>query len=405
LTVTRLSAATLCLLSLCSEVARASEPEMFGMGARSSAMAGTGAADAEGYDATYANPAGLVGPTRRRLTLGFAGARYQLYLDNAPRQVDETNGLLIGAAIPLPFGGVLRDRLAIGIGFYFPAGVINRARDGFPDEARLALLDNRTQVVSILIGAGAKLHDRVSLGVGVLALAALTGEITIRADAGGRFTTVSEQQLVASFAPVVGLRVQAARHVKVGLTLRGESRSRYDIAIKNSLGSALPIQLPTMRVAGTAQFDPLQMALEAAWMPKHWLNLVAGLTWKHWSAYTNPVENATLGTPPQAPADYHDTVVPRVAGEFNGVWNTRHGSLKLIGRLGYFFEWSPAPQGPDRVYLDADRHVLTGGGGLEFRGRLVTFQIDAFAQWHRLADTERVSGDMGTFGATFGVDL
>src|SRR5207253_354921 len=43
-------------------IVRASEPEMFGMGGRGAAMAGTGVADAEGYDATYTNPAGVVGP-------------------------------------------------------------------------------------------------------------------------------------------------------------------------------------------------------------------------------------------------------------------------------------------------------------------------------------------------------
>jgi len=381
--------------------ARASEPDLFGMGARSSAMAGTGAADAEGYDAAYSNPAGLIGPTRRRLTLGYVGARYNLQLDGEHRGVADTNGLILGAAVPLPFGGVMKDRLALGLGFYFPAGVINRARDGFPDEKRLSLLDNRTQVVSILVAAAAKLHARVSLGVGVLALAALIGEIAIRVDAGGRFTTVSEEQLIASFAPIIGLRVRATRWLKLGLTFRGESRSGYDIAIKSSLGNALPIQVPTFHVAGTAQFDPLQMQIEGAFRPLHWLNLVAGLTWKHWSAYPIPVQNATLGAPPQPTPDFHDTAVPRVAGEFIGVW----GKVTLCARLGYLFEWSPAPQDAGRVYLDADRHVLTAGGGLEYHGRLVTFQIDAFAQYHHLDGTPRATGDFGTFGGTFGVDL
>jgi hypothetical protein len=47
-------------LLVLSSVAWGSEPEIAGMGARSAAMAGTGVADAEGYDATYTNPAGLV---------------------------------------------------------------------------------------------------------------------------------------------------------------------------------------------------------------------------------------------------------------------------------------------------------------------------------------------------------
>jgi long-chain fatty acid transport protein len=389
-------------LLLCSS-AHASEPELFGMGARSPGLAGLGAADAEGYDATYINPAGLVGPTRRRLSVGYVLARYSLSLDGMPRNVDSTNGIVIGADLPLPFGGVMKDRLALGMGFYFPVGVINRARDGFPDEPRLALLDDRTQVVSVLVAAGAKVHERFSIGIGVLALAALIGEIQIRAGATGAFTTVSEEQLVASYSPVVGMRAIATRWLKLGLTFRGESKSRYDIAVKPDLGNALPLILPTMHIAGTAQYDPMQMQLEAAFLATGWLKVLVGLTWKHWSAYQNPVENATTGTPPQPAPGYHDTVVPRVAAE--GHRDVARGRVRLTGRLGYYFEWSPAPQGPDRALLDADRHVLTFGAGLELLRGAFTFALDLFGQWHHLDGNPRAGGDFGTFGFTVGVDL
>ena len=99
------------------------------------------------------------------------------------RPVDKTDGLVLGADIPIPFGGMLRDRVALGLGFYFPFGVINRARAPFPDEPRLALLDSRTQVVSVLVAAGVRVHRRVDIGVGVLALAALVGTIRSRISA------------------------------------------------------------------------------------------------------------------------------------------------------------------------------------------------------------------------------
>jgi long-chain fatty acid transport protein len=384
-----------------SRPARASEPELFGLGARAGAMAGLGAADAEGYDAAYANPAGLIGPTRRRLTLGYVGGIYHLRLDGARRQVDNTSGVIIGADLPIPFGGILRDRVALGLAFYFPTGLINRASDGFPDDTRLALLDDRTQVVSALVGVGVRVHRRVSVGVGVLALAALIGEISIRPDAGGRITTIAEEQLVASFTPIVGIRAVATDRLNLGLVFRGESRSRYDIDIKNSLGTLLPIQIPTLRIAGTSQYDPLQLQLEASLRANHWLRLDLGATWKHFSTYTNPVENATAGAPDQPSPDYHDTIVPRAGGEAVGHW----GRVALTARLGYFFEWSPAPQGPDRVLLDADRHVITGGGGLEYHGRLISIELDAFAQWHHLAGNPRATGDFAVFGGTFGIDL
>jgi long-chain fatty acid transport protein len=385
------------VLLLLGRGAGASEPEMFGMGARSAGMAATGVADAEGYEATYVNPAGLVGPTARRLTLGYVHAGYDLSLDGMHRPVDATDGLVLGADLPIPFGGVLRDRVALGLGFYFPFGVVNRARAPFPDEPRLALLDTRTQVVSVLVAGGFHVHRRVDIGVGVLALAALVGTISI-ADLGGRISTIAEEQLTTSLAPIVGIRVRALPWLRLGAVFRGESKSTYDIEITNRLGAALPLTLPTLRIAGTAQFDPMQAAVEGAFAPLGWLTINAGVTWKHWSAFDLPTQNATLGAPPQPAPGFHDTAVPRVAAEATAHWRT----LALQARAGYYFEWSGA-NGP--VLLDADRHVLTFGAGLTWHSRLTTLQIDLFAQWHHLQPNARVRGDFATFGAAVGIDL
>jgi long-chain fatty acid transport protein len=388
---------SIALSTIVSSGAGASEPEMFGMGARSPAMAGTGVADAEGYDATYTNPAGLVGPTDRRLTLGYVHAGYDLNLDGAHHPVDKTDGLILGADIPIPFGGILRDRVALGLGFYFPFGVINRANAPFPDQPRLALLDTRTQVVSVLVAAGIRVHDRVDIGVGVLALAALVGTISI-ADLGGRITTVAEEQLTTSLSPIIGARVRAWRWLTLGAVFRGESKSTYDIEITNTLGAALPLTLPTLRIAGVAQFDPMQAAIEGAFRPLPWLTIDAGVTWKHWSSFGLPTENATLGAPPLPAPGFVDTAVPRVAAEATKRWS----QFALQGRAGYFFEPTGA-RGP--VLLDADQHVLTGGAGLTWHGRLTTLQLDGFVQWHHLQSTARVSGDFASFGFSLGVDL
>src|SRR5262249_28059478 len=160
--------------------------------------------------------------------------------------------------------------------------------------------------------ASVRVHRRVDVGVGVLALAALVGNISI-ADHAGRITTVAEEQLTTSLSPIVGVRVRTLRWLKLGAVFRGESKSTYDIAITNTLGSRLPLTLPTMRIAGVAQYDPMQIAVEGAFAPLHWLTIDAGVTWKHWAGYGLPTENATLGTPPQPPPDFADTAVPRGA--------------------------------------------------------------------------------------------
>lgn len=377
-------------------LAHASAPELFGMGARSGALAGTGAADAEGYEASYLNPAGL--GARRRLTVGVLLGRYHLQLDRSARHVDETNAFLIGGDIPLPLGGPLQDRLALGFALYFPYALINRVRESFPSEPRLVVLDNRTQVVTVAVAAAARLSSHWTLGAGVLVLADHVGEIRLVNDAAGRIVAVTEQQLVADYAPVAGLRWRPSRWLALGAAVRGESKSTYRVVVTNRL--ALPIQLPILNLGGVSQYDPLQAALEAA-LSLRGVRVELGVTWKHFSAMAYPTEKTTSGAPPLPPVDFHDTAVPRLAVELAPLF--RNLELKL--RAGYFFEWSPAPSGPERPLVDADRHVFTAGSGLHFHSAVASFAADLFAQWHHLGGGGRAQGDFAVFGLTFGLDL
>jgi hypothetical protein len=404
----------LLLSALVATPARASLPELFGFGARASAMAGTGAAYATGYEATYANPAGLWAG-RRHLSLGLTYGGYGVSLDGAPYNIDATSGLVIGGALPLPLGGILRERLGLGIGLYTPLGLVNRASDPFPDVPRAALLDGRTQVVSVLLGAGLRLPAGFSLGGGVLALAALVGNITITPDGSGRITSVSEQQLTLDYAPIVGARWQGLvadgfARLAVGVVFRGVSRSTYKLAVKTKLGDSLPIELPTIQFAGVAQYDPMQLGIEVAGRPHRALLVAVQATWKRWSAYDYPVLPATASAPPLPAPQFHDTVVPRLAVE-TALPSPRWG--RFVVRGGYLFEWSPAPYPPappptpesrPSNLLDASRHVLTAGAALALTGRL-PLHVGLFAQGHFLAHHEQLGGQLGIVGLTLGLDL
>lgn len=394
--------------------AHASLPELFGFGTRANALAGTGAAYATGYEATYANPAGLWAG-RRHLSLGIVYGGYNVSLDGAPYNIDATSGLVIGGALPLPLGGILRDRLGIGIGLYTPLGLVNRASDPFPDQPRAAILDGRTQVVSVLLGAGLRLPAGFSIGGGVLALAALVGNITIMPDGSGRITSVSEQQLTLDYAPIVGARWQGLQvdgfaRLAVGVVFRGVSRSTYKLAVSTKLGDSLPIALPTIQFAGVAQYDPMQVGIEVAGRPHRALMIVLQATWKRWSAYGYPVAPATASAARLPDPQFHDTVVPRLAAELA---LPSPGWGRFVLRGGYLFEWSPAPYPPAPAptaesrpsnLLDADRHVLTAGAALALTGR-VPLHIGLFAQGHFLAHHQRLGGQVGVGGLSLGLDL
>ena len=390
----------LTLVALLVGVASASEPNIVGMGARSPGLAGTGAADSTGFEAAYTNPAGLAVSNQRQVNVGYVIGRYGLDLDDKPRKVDGTEGMVLGANVPLPFGGFLKDRVGIGLGFYLPRTLIARARAPFPDETRLALLETQTQTVSLTVAVGIKLHRRLYAGVGALALAGLAGQITIRSDAGGRITSLSEQQLVTGFAPTAGVRFVVHPWLTLGASLVGESKATYDIRVTTMLSGQLPIDLPPLQFKGVAQYDPLKLSVEGSFVPLPWIRVNAGFTFKNWARFPRPIENATPGAPMQPEPGFHDTVVPRLAIELTALTK----SLRIDGRLGYFFEWSPAPEGAGRVLLDANRHAITMGLGLSLQ-RWVGLHLDLFGQFHQLQGSPRAGGRFGFFGFAMGIDL
>lgn len=385
--------------------------QMFGSGGRSPGLAATGVAAADDFDCVYLNPAGLGELRRKRLSFGSLVGSFDL--EGVDRGVEAAVGVQLGGVVPIPLGGVMRDRVGLGLGFYVPTTVLNRARAPMPGTPYYTLLESRAQVVGIQVGVGVRLGGGWSAGAGFLALAALVGHIHVSADAAGRFTSTSEEQLISHFAPIFGARRRLGPDLVLGATFRAPSRSAYDIRVTNDLGERLPLTLPELRIAGVAQYDPLTVAAEAAWRPNGgpWL-LLGQLAYERWSAFPLPTENPVADMPDQEPPGFHDTVVPRIAAE----WQGRRGILDVAARGGYFYVMTPAPEMTgQQAFLDNDRHVLSVGLGLATPRSSVPLHVDAWFQLHFLAprthDRPGDEPDVETSGAIYvgglvvGVDL
>ncbi|KYG04117.1 hypothetical protein BE21_48385, partial [Sorangium cellulosum] len=277
-------------------VARASPEDVLGFGARASAMGATGAAVAEGYEAVYANPALLSLSRERRLTLGLEGAIFDLRAGGRRLSYPPLRGSLIGATVPIPFGGALADRVTIGLGFFAPFDVVVRGRILYPETPQFPVAD-RTQSVAAQAALGASLGRGVRVGAGFAALAALSGSVTVATDASGRVGTLVEDTLVASYGPILGASYDIGAY-RVGATFRGELAGRFDVVIRaEDLGG---IAVPPLHIAGIAQYDPAQVALEVARVKGPW-KVAIGATYKRWSAYPGPAE-ATVRCPDVDPA-------------------------------------------------------------------------------------------------------
>ena len=361
--------------------AAASPVELFGFGGRSSGLAGTGVASADDYESVYANPAGLADARTKKLTVGFLASRFTLRLNGNKTDTPNVRGLSMGAAVPLRLGGAMADRLTLGFGLISPRRAVARAYAALPGQATFALLESRAEIITINAGLGFRLSDRWRVGASAIILSGLTGNIHVDVDSAGQFEAVAEERMPTQLAPIVGAGFTARDDLRFGLVLRGASQINYDIVVTNTVGDSLPLALPTFRIAGTAQYDPLTASAEAAWNPIPALALTGNVSYQRWSAYPLPAQNPILsGEAPPAPG-FRDTVTPRAAAE----WTLASGSTQTEVRAGYAFIMTPAPHmnGPQSL-LDSNRHLISTGLGLSWPKSSMPLSLDLWFQLHAL---------------------
>jgi len=353
-------------------------------------MAGTGTAHAVDFSAVYANPAGLSAQRRRSFTLGFAGASFDLSQDGQRRSAERGAATIIGLGLPLPLGGVLRNRLGIALGFFTPTEVVVRGRVLQPETPQFVLLPDRVQSVALQIGLGADLGYGLRVGVGVTVMAGLTGNVLVSTDAAGRAGSRIDTQLVATYAPIVGARWSRGAWT-VGAVWRDAVVARFRVVIE---APDLGVPLPPLDIAGIAQFDPAQVQLEGAWQ-RGPVTLAVGVTGKRWSAFPGINSPTTPASPVPPAPEFSDTIVPRFGAE----WRMGYADgTALALRGGMFYEPSPArAPTPTLQLLDNDRVALTAGVGLQARAAGSVLRADVYAQHHWLVSRE---GQNATGGAT-----
>jgi long-chain fatty acid transport protein len=349
------------------------------------------------------------------LTLGWSAATYDLHADGVgvPGRVSElpAKGFSVGAEVPIPFGGVLRDRIAAGMVFYTPSDAMVRGRILYPETPQFALVADRAQSLAVRLAVGADVGWGVRVGAGFATLANLVGAIDI-VSSGGSVGTHVDDQLVATYAPTVGLAwdlpfdraPDGSPQWRVGATWRGKLSATFGVTVDASKLSTL--NLPPFNIAGFAQYDPEEAVLEVAREGGGW-TVAAGVTWKRWSAYPGVFEPTILCppshpdcaalTPPQLA--FSDTLVPR-AGVERRFALPRQATISA--RAGFFYEPTPVPttqpssqaydlasQGlvdvPTR-FFDTSRYVFSLGAGVDL-GEMAPFTLDLYAQYHVLADT------------------
>jgi len=382
-------------LTLTAAPLHASPADLFGVGLRPQGMAMTGVADGEHDHQSAANPALLGGRASQHLSLGYQSVVFETNYTGSSEGESQNavNATTLGVTLPLPFGGALANRFALGFSAYSPRELVTRAEILYADTPQFPLLNPRAQCLNLATGLGVLVHPRLRLGAGVQWLASLVGSVSVTGSDDGTTTTVVHDKLVTSLAPVVGASAEPVDDWHVGLVWRDEHQSQVDVKIQVSELDVL--ELPELNIAGMAQYDPEQVDAEVQWVPESW-SVVLGVRYRRWSAFPGflaptfvcPPEEPVCGT--EAPPDpgFTDTWSPKAALALRFALGDR-AEAEL--RSGVAYEPTPIPEqrGSSNIWDNA-RVVASAGYGLRFEAGGVPLSLEVAFQRHWLSERTHV---------------
>lgn len=319
-------------------------------------MANTGVSFADSYEAVYSNPAALSRARQRGLYLGAHAAMYKLDLGGDAFPIEPARGTSIGVQLPIPFGGILRDRLVLGAAFYTPLNAIVRGTILYPDEPQFTVMD-RAQAVAVQGGFGLNLDgwvDGLRVGAGFSVLASLIGNLSAQLEASGKFGSRVETQLITTYAPIIGVSYEHGP-LAVGATWHQRLVAKFAI---EATTQDLPVMLPKFTIKGLAQYDPSSLVVGASYrLDPSWL-LTVEADWRLWSEFEGQQFKTSESSMQPPDPKFSDTVSPRLGVEYT--FATSSG--RAVVRGGYAYEPSPAPKArTEALFLDNDRHIFSAG--------------------------------------------
>lgn len=381
-----------------ADLGRASPSDVFGTGSASVAKAATGVANDGGPAATHQNPALLGGAGEQRFRFGLGSARFVLEAATPSQRLDfsdQVGTAQFGLRLPLRLQSPLTDRLALGLHATTPASVIARVRILDSARPQFPLLATHTDSLNLDVGFGVELPGNLRVGAAVMWLANLRGSIAIDAGASGTVSTITDDELLLTQAPIVG----AAWHegpFAFGAVFRGELVSEFDLAV--TLEDLDPIVLPPLEVTGIAQYDPAQFQLEAAWSEARW-ELTVGASYKLWFGLERfkgpsvrcPDDVASCGDRGVPELGTRNTLVPRLSVERELALTPK---ADAVLRLGYFYEPSPLPAqtGASNIW-DNPRHALSFGYAVLLRQPWPEAAFGVALQRHFLVPRRHLKAD------------
>ncbi len=359
--------------------AHASAWDLYGFGARGSALAGALAAGAEGGAAAYYNPAALLALPEPVLHLGVDWVLPALNIDQdhpaaqgalTPNPVDMDLGLHVGLSVPL--SGWFERRVALGLGVHHPADGGTRIEAFDPQRPQFFLYQSLPDKLLLAPAIAFEIAPWLLVGAGVQVLAFIDGEANAAVTLGGRrFTkTGLRVDILANKAPTAGVLLRPMDDLRVGLTYRHGLDFQYGLPLALEIEEVGTLSLV---VEGVALYTPPQAEAGVAWQMSPRLLLLAAVTWAGWSHSPDPAAEVVvdlqgdkigrqeLAHAESVPVDLgaRDVLIPRIGAEWQA-------SSDWTLRGGLAFRPTPLPTPTGRTnYIDAP--TLTTGLGASWR--------------------------------------
>ncbi|MHB8874213.1 MAG: OmpP1/FadL family transporter [Myxococcaceae bacterium] len=386
------------VLLLCGTGALANNMQTFGFGPRAAAMAGAQTADAQDYSAVFYNPAMLV--LRKDLNFGFAFSWARADTEVAPTgtgatadgpQLDckyctppDSAGFSVGLLFPL--AGKVKNRLAFGLGLYLPSQRLLRTQATDPNRPFWYLYHSSPDRIIVHAGAGLRILENLTFGVGVQALADLVGQgASMEVDLFSKQVKAREidSTLATRTGPTAGLYFAPLPQVRLGVSFRWEMALLYQIPAEVDLEG---IGTLAFKVEGMTHYSPHTLNFGAAWDITPEVTVAVDGEYAMWSRAPSPYVDVTVDISGDTLAALGlgsalDLNSPRTAPGFTDTFTGRVGleyrmTERFAARGGAYYRPTPVPRQdvPGTNILDASAVGLSVGAGFSFDDPLEVFE-------------------------------
>jgi len=390
--------------------AMAYQLDLFGISARSIALANSYSILSDGPEACYYNPGALI---ESKTIRGFAGYMYampamsveqrdknsQAYPASdevkAAKLIDPAQWFTIGVS------GGIKERVYLGIITQIPLDGSQRRKWFSPDQPYFLNYDTGVFGWTIVPAVGVQVIPNVGIGLGAHIIIDGSGDIapSIPVSTVQDPNKIPESHVVAhdkmdgQFAPIIGVYGRPLEYLRVGATYRGQSQryldKHYDQILDATTGSFVNVEYEVKY-----NFKPRTFTLAVSGNPTDYITLIGQFTWENWRSYDPPFPKMSVnyrGIPVHASekvfdvpnVNFSDCVVPSFGFEGR--------PMKYMNMdIGYAFRTNPVPdQTGTTNILNSPVHVLGIGLGGQFLGpKNDIVHIDAGFQIHIMRSQE-----------------